>query len=446
MSLTTNLVSYWKLDESSGNASDSVGSNTLTNNNGVTYSAGKLGNGANFVDASSQSLSATALSLVTNAWTFGGWFNPSATDTSNKTFFSYAPTSGSINKIQIEGLVSGNIRCLAFNSSGTLCKDYRTTVNLSASVWSHVAMTWDGSTLKVYINGIESGVTKVTDTSLTNTNTSRSFALGQEVSSTNYWNGSIDEVGVWSRALTADEVSQLYNSNRALAYPLTAPTLYGGVAYYKLDESSGNASDSIGTKTLTNNNSATYSAGKINNGVNLASASSQYLRNASVSGYTSWSVSFWFKPTTNQDQIPVTLDDVGSNRIFQFFFNATQVNVSGWTSGGTQKNTSLTNHGMSTGTWYFWTATWDSAGNLTLYKNGSSIASVATTGNNKATSSTFNIGRAEDSTYYTNGSIDEVGYWSRALTSTEVTTLYNLGNGLQYPWTGLSTSNFFMFF
>ena len=61
MSLTTNIVAYWKFDESSGNAMDSTGNgNTLTNVNTVTYSAGKINNGANFVAASSQYFSATA--------------------------------------------------------------------------------------------------------------------------------------------------------------------------------------------------------------------------------------------------------------------------------------------------------------------------------------------------------------------------------------------------
>ena len=54
MALTDNLVSYWKLDESSGNAADSVGSNTLTNTNTVTYSAGKINNGADFERDSAQ--------------------------------------------------------------------------------------------------------------------------------------------------------------------------------------------------------------------------------------------------------------------------------------------------------------------------------------------------------------------------------------------------------
>jgi hypothetical protein len=77
ISLTTNLVSYWKLDESSGNAVDSVGSNTLTNTNTVTYSSGVINNGANFVEASSQKLSITDASQsgldFTGNMTLAGW-------------------------------------------------------------------------------------------------------------------------------------------------------------------------------------------------------------------------------------------------------------------------------------------------------------------------------------------------------------------------------------
>jgi hypothetical protein len=47
MALTDNLVSYWKLDESSGNAADATGGgNTGTNNNTITYAAGKINNGS----------------------------------------------------------------------------------------------------------------------------------------------------------------------------------------------------------------------------------------------------------------------------------------------------------------------------------------------------------------------------------------------------------------
>src|SRR5262249_31508245 len=41
---------------------------------------------------------------------------------------------------------------------------------------------------------------------------------------THYFNGAIDEIGVWNRALTSTEITNLYNSGAGLAYPLTAST------------------------------------------------------------------------------------------------------------------------------------------------------------------------------------------------------------------------------
>src|ERR1041385_3310343 len=65
-SLLTSLVASWKFDESSGNAADATGrSNTLTNNNTVTYNTGQLSNAAYFASASSQYFSIASNSDLT---------------------------------------------------------------------------------------------------------------------------------------------------------------------------------------------------------------------------------------------------------------------------------------------------------------------------------------------------------------------------------------------
>src|SRR3990172_6871113 len=67
MALIDNLVSYWKLDESSDGSSpvtraDSAGSNTLSDGNTTPSAAAKISNGANFRAASSEYLYKTAFS------------------------------------------------------------------------------------------------------------------------------------------------------------------------------------------------------------------------------------------------------------------------------------------------------------------------------------------------------------------------------------------------
>ena len=61
--LTNNLTAYWKFDEFSGNASDATGNGyTLTNNNSVSFSTGKLNNAAVFASANSKNFSKSSAS------------------------------------------------------------------------------------------------------------------------------------------------------------------------------------------------------------------------------------------------------------------------------------------------------------------------------------------------------------------------------------------------
>lgn len=101
------------------------------------------------------------------------------------------------------------------------------------------------------------------------------------------------------------------------------------ISYYKLDESSGNASDSVGSNTLTNVNSVVYATAKLNKGADLERSSSQYLSIAdgSQSGLDitgNISVSAWIKieslPTANEINIVVAKEDfsVSGNRAYAF--------------------------------------------------------------------------------------------------------------------------------
>ena len=69
-SLLNGLVSYWKLDETSGNAVDNIGGNTGVNTN-VTYAAGKINNGAVFNGTAYLTGSTSSYQVFTyNAWVY----------------------------------------------------------------------------------------------------------------------------------------------------------------------------------------------------------------------------------------------------------------------------------------------------------------------------------------------------------------------------------------
>ena len=78
-------------------------------------------------------------------------------------------------------------------------------------------VTWDGSAtaanVKIYINGAETSYQTTTNGVTTkNSDASADFIIGNNSLTTQTFNGLIDEVRVYNRALSAAEVMSLYNS------------------------------------------------------------------------------------------------------------------------------------------------------------------------------------------------------------------------------------------
>jgi len=82
--------------------------------------------------------------------------------------------------------------------------------NISLNTWTHIVFTYDRVTAKLYMNGVS--VANFSNTSAIDTN-NQVLCIGAKNATTRDRdiNASIDEVGVWNRALTSDEVTQLYN-------------------------------------------------------------------------------------------------------------------------------------------------------------------------------------------------------------------------------------------
>lgn len=79
--------------------------------------------------------------------------------------------------------------------------------------WSHVAFSYDGNTLKLYING--ELVQSKTSGLLLNTNGSSGISIGESNQANGFWNpfnGKIDDIAIYGRALTETEMKNLYNS------------------------------------------------------------------------------------------------------------------------------------------------------------------------------------------------------------------------------------------
>ena len=129
------------------------------------------------------------------------------------------------------------------------------TNSIVVSTWNHVAFTYDGSndvdtngSPKIYINGVEeSSYTdyanyKTIDDSM---QTSTSLLIGATVGDTRHVDGTIDDVGVWSRELTALEIADLAD-NKTRCHKIQRSDL---VAYYDFDYVSGSLTNGIEDRT-----------------------------------------------------------------------------------------------------------------------------------------------------------------------------------------------------
>ena len=204
------------------------------------------------------------------------------------------------------------------------------------------------------------------------------------------------------------------------------------IAYFTGDNT---PNDALGTYNGTLVNGATYTTGKINNGFSFDGVNDYVITttNSSLDTTTAHSYSLWIKPTTvntymfyvstctGSSGFSIGNDNAGNLAMFKGSVNIE--NLSGYyLTANTMYHIVVVYKGASFG-----------ANNLLFYVNGS-LVSTKTASMVYDTAKPFVIGADGNTTArYYKGLIDEVAIWNRIITATEVTQLYNSGEGKQYP-------------
>jgi hypothetical protein len=141
--------------------------------------------------------------------TVAAWIKTSTSDT-DRYFYHYGDE-------YYTGFYFGVYQSRLIFTSGGWGQTYGTTV-VNDDAWHYVSLTIDGShILRMYVDGVDEGMSEdVTNAGTTNSKAETGTCSTQ--SSGCAFNGQIDELAVWNRALSSDEISQLYNfgSGRSL--------------------------------------------------------------------------------------------------------------------------------------------------------------------------------------------------------------------------------------
>jgi hypothetical protein len=291
---------------------------------------------------------------------------------------------------------------------------------ISTATWYHAAVVFDKGLATMYLNGNSEYSSRLTFTSVYNSD--NVFSLGGLIN--DEFDGILDDARVYNRALSANEVRALYNSNA------------GPTGYWKLDDNTGStASDSSSngytTQSFTGN--TTWTAGKYGSGlyfdgtddvVRITEGANIDYGNNTLESY---SVSAWINTTTNFGaSASIFAKNDGSGAYpFDLYLSSSEFACFTIYNGTTAIN-ACGSTALNDGNWHHLAGVRDTtAGTIAIYVDGIKITSTTDTygstviGNNDD----LTIGNSGTGTYTQfdfAGSIDEVRFYNYALTANNI--------------------------
>ena len=209
--LNTDILSYWKLDDASGNAIDSLGINDGTVNDATYGASGIISDG--YGTAAGEFNVDLNYEPLTLPFTLSIWLNTTATNTrqmiftnynlgARDMFFELEGAGGSAFYAAIDGLGGGSF------SSMTPAEGFVhmvLTANVSGGLWA-------------YKNSVK--VLSSKTGSNTDVGSGVDFSLGTRLSNPGFnpWQGTMDEVGIWNRVLLQAEIDNLYSGGVGITW------------------------------------------------------------------------------------------------------------------------------------------------------------------------------------------------------------------------------------
>lgn len=418
---TTNLVGHYKLDESSwGTVDDSSSSNNdgTAHNGASPTSSSRIGSYAGDFDGINDYISAPydTDQQPTSSLSLCAWIKPDSAANLENIISMIYDTSGWNNPYYSYALKINADYSITF-SVGFSDDDHeiKTSANVvSTSKWSHVAGTWDGSTMKIYIDGT---LSKSGSESGTIVYDSYGIKIGS-YNSNLYFDGKIDDVRIYD-----DDLS---NAN------LQEIMLMG---HWKMDDSSwGSVADSSGhggAGTAYGNAALDSSCYKVGTKSGEFDGNGDYISIPDSNDLEPdvLTLSAWIHPEDSDAHDNIVSKKYTSSPYYSYGLkisaNRHITFVIGLTTG--EKAISSPIYAVAYDNWFHVAGTWDGT-NMKLYINGMEQTCTGDTGSLSGTirynSNVVKIGSYSSNLYF-EGNIDDVRIYSKVLSSSEVGDIAN---------------------
>jgi hypothetical protein len=458
-SLATGLVGHWPLNGPSLSWTTDTTQDTSGNGNTgqlVNFStttspvAGKVGGALQFNGLNGYIALGNPASLNNidaqggGGMTLSAWIYPRSQGQYGRAGLFYKGTSDGVsttNGVWALNVPSSSYAIKSFEflkSFDSTILDVRSTANvITLNRWQHVVMTWDGSAsaanVHFYVNGVQTGTSfqqngvgnKVSDAA-------NAANLGG-FSNSAVFDGKLDDVRVYNRALSAQEVQQLYTTGTAnIAHSNTVTLRSGLAAYWPLDgnttswitdttqdvSGNGNTGQLVGMSTTTS-----PVAGKVGQALKFNGTIQNYVMTPLTTTLNDFTVCAWFKDDGVINYFERIVDKSFSTGLW---LGRNGLNANSW-GGGVEEASSP--YGiyvtLKDGVWHQICSI--RKGTLhTIVGDGGAVSNSNTVSSAALDGSNVEIG--DGTTAQSAGmTIDDVRVYNRALSAQEVQQLYTTG-------------------
>lgn len=305
--------------------------------------------------------------------------------------------------------------------------DLASTTSINDNKWHYLAGTYDGATIRLYVDGIQEDSVSATGT----ISSSLDFSVCEIVSlgsAIGYGlNGYVDNIFLYDYSRTPKQVVQDMNAG----HPAPGSPVGSALGYWKFDEGYGTITSNSGTTGFSNYGTLTSSPswnnqGKFNKSINFTGGSKVVVTENNAFDPAEITLSAWIKPDpVAQTGNFICKGDNSGYRIRVGSGGGTVFQVDFLDRGATNNISAPAT--FATNNWYHVAATGNSSG-LKIYINGVLYASNSTAYGGPNTANDLIIGSTNGIGESFVGSIDEVKIYNFALTASEVKLEYNHGS------------------
>lgn len=450
-------VGEWHLNEKAGtSAFDTSGTGSLGtwNGTGSHWSTGKVGAGGIFNGTDDDITAADTTALSPTNVSISHWFYPTAAGSAGDDEATIWKGDIGLGDDQSYGFIWTDSSTVKFRIGNSSTSDDVTSSTITLNQWTHVEGTYDGTNLRIYINGkLDSSKTSAIG-SLKNT-TSKLYVGASAIGDAGFefFQGKIDEVRIFNYGRTPAQVAWDYNQGKPIGQwkmdECTGTTIYDNSGNSNNGTWTGSAgvNGSAGDCNTASSTTAWYNGrtGKMNSSLDFDSSDDVVtITNASPIDFDtglSKGMSFtgWIYVDSDGENDVGEWLDKGSNTYCRVDSESGgRVDVECQIDLGTTDANVNVSSAIATGGWHHIALSYDDDGDddTTIYIDG--IARGTGSGDGSpATSDSNNLLIGGDSAANFDGKIDDVRVYNYGITAAQVRTIMNQGGTVRYgPSTG----------